>query len=132
MSYSVGSATTVREDDRWYPCWVGFAVALSLLLWVDLATTLAAAGQYGLEFEANPIMRGLLESGVLLTMTIHLLIFIAALVGFGTVVRIGQSLEGKSANRYRYCCYCWIGVLLIVGIGVAVNNLALVLVALIG
>ena len=128
MSGQFHSETT--DVAGWARCWVWFLVALVMLLWVDLATTIAAAGLYGLESEANPIMRSLLESGLGVTVAIHAGIFLVALAGFSMVVRVGVGLEEPRQQRYRVCCLGWIGLLLIVGTGVVANNLALVFVAL--
>lgn len=121
-----------RDGDGWRAYWLWFAVALLLLLWVDLATTVAAADHYGLEAEANPVMRGLLEAGISMTLAIHLLVFAVALAGFGVIVNIGRRLDNAAARHYRLCCLGWIGVLLIGGIGVTLNNVLLVIVAIIG
>ena len=122
--------TETADVAGWARCWVWFLVALIMLLWVDLATTIAAAGFYGLESEANPIMRTLLENGLGVTLAIHAGIFLVALAGFSIVVRVGVGLEEPLQRRYRVFCLGWIGLLLIVGTGVAANNLALVFLAI--
>lgn len=129
---AVESRTDGNQITGWGNCWLWFIVALVLLLWVDLATTLMAADVYGLTAEANPIMRGLLGAGLSITLLIHGIVFLLATIGFAVIVRIGQDLEDRRARRYRRCCLGWIGVLLVIGLVVAANNLALVLIALIG
>jgi hypothetical protein len=52
--------------------WDWIAVALFLLLTVDLLTTLAAARLVGADAESNPLMRWLLGRGVVIVIGAHL------------------------------------------------------------
>ena len=117
---------------EWKSCWWLFGIALGLLLWVDLATTIAAAHFYGLNAEANPIMRALLELGMGHVLVVHLLIFIMATIGFHFIILSSQSLEPAKQMQFRSVCVCWIGFLIVVGICIAANNIALVMIAVTG
>lgn len=124
-----GSCTGIFASE-WRNCWLYFGIALGLLLWIDLATTLAAAHFYGVGAEANPIMRMLLERGIGVVVLIHLVIFVIAVIGFHLIVLSGQRLDPVRQMRFRNICVGWIGLLIVAGIFVVANNLALVLFAI--
>ena len=126
------SATRSDRGPSWEQCWIWFCAALVMLLWIDLATTVAAANLYGLEAEANPLMRSLLASGISITVAIHVILFGLAIAGFAVVVAIGRKVETNRRSWYRRFCFCWIMLLLLIGVLVVANNMALVLIALIG
>lgn len=111
---------------NWRADWWWFALALLLLLGVDLATTYTAAGMYGLEFEANPVMRSLLAHGLSVTLAVHLAIMITVVVGFVAILRIGRSLDRDSRRRYHLWCRTWLAVLVVGGLAVSANNLVVI------
>lgn len=112
----------------WPSHWRRFIVALVLLIWADLASTMAAARVLGLSAEANPVMRWLLAQDLAIVLLVHCIIFLVALGAFAGVVRIGLSLDGRRADWYRIGCSLWITGMIIVGLVVVLNNLALTLV----
>ena len=120
------------SDLSWRGYWIGFAVALFFLLWVDLATTIVAASVHGLHAEANPIMRWLLAQGLLVTVTVHLLVLALVSLAFAGVMRVGRSLDGSTSRQYRIGCLVWLGTLIFLGLLVSVNNTAVTLIGLLG
>lgn len=116
----------------WRKHWWWYGVALGLLLAVDLLTTLLATHVHGLGAEFNPLMRLLLHQGVVITVLVHLFVAVIATLGFAHILQIGSSLEGVWRERYRMCCELWLAALLVVGVVVAANNLAVVAVGVVG
>jgi pheromone shutdown protein TraB len=118
--------TTRIADSRIEEYWDWIAVALFLLLAVDLLTTLAAARVVGVGAERNPLMRWLLGRGVLVVIGAHLAV--AALVtGFFRLLVARLRRTPAPANRYfARLIEAWLGVLVAVGLGVFANNLSVI------
>jgi len=117
------SGHAVELDDRVDQWWFWFGAALFLLIPVDLFTTLLAVGRYGTAVEANPLMRWLLERGLLVGTAANLL---AAGLGLWLFhVMIGRIR--RLSPVYRPVCVrlvdVWIGLLIVTGLVVVVNNL---------
>lgn len=104
--------------------WSWFAVALFLLLTVDLLTTIGAASKYGLAAESNPAMRWLLEQGIATVVGVHVAVIAMGAFGFAGVVYL---LRRGRAPHDRYLAYCieiWLGLLVAAGLTVFANNLS--------
>lgn len=112
-------------DSLWPKHWRRFLIAIMLLIWADLGSTLAAVDMVGLGAEANPLMRWLLGHELAIVLLVHMLVFVLTIIAFAGVVHIGQSLDGKQATWYRVGCSVWITGMIVVGVLVLVNNLAL-------
>ncbi|WP_311170739.1 DUF5658 family protein [Halobellus ordinarius] len=106
--------------DQW---WFWFAVALFLLIPVDLFTTLLAVGRYGTGVEANPVMRWLLEQGLFVGTVANLLAVGVAVWLFHVAI----DRVSRVSPSYRFACIrlvdVWIGLLIAVGLVVVANNL---------
>ncbi len=113
-------------EQSWERYWDWFAVALFLLLTVDLLTTMGAALIYGLEAETNPIMRWILSQGAATIIATHLAVLLLAAGGFGMLVRYGEGLTGRAADRFRLSFKLWLGLLIAAGLVVYANNLAVI------
>ena len=111
-----------RIDEYWD--WI--AVALFLLLAVDLLTTLAAARLVGTGAESNPLMRWLLGRGVIVVVGTHLAAVVLVTGCFRLLV--GRLRRTPSpANRYfALAIEAWLGFLVAVGLAVFANNLAVI------
>ena len=112
------------QQPAWRTYWIWFGMALLLLVGVDLGTTILAVQRHGIAGEINPIMRWLLEQGVVLTATVHLAVLALSVVGFAVILHIGRSLEPPARTQYRIWCERWLAVLVIAGAFVVANNIA--------
>jgi hypothetical protein len=106
--------------------WDWVAVALFLLVGVDLLTTLAAARVVGPGSEANPLMRCLLGWSVLVVVALHLLVVVLATGFFRLLVDLLRRTDPPRDRVLARLVEAWIGVLVAVGLGVFANNLAVV------
>jgi hypothetical protein len=118
--------TTRIADSRVEEYWDWVAVALFLLLAVDLLTTLAAARLVGAGAESNPLMRWLLGRGILVVVGAHLAVVVLVTGCFRLLV--GRLRRTPSpANRYfALAIEGWLGFLVAVGLGVFANNLSVI------
>jgi hypothetical protein len=118
-------ASTVT-DARIEEYWDWIAVALFLLLAVDLLTTLAAARVVGPGAESNPLMRWLLGRDVLIVVVAHLAVAVAVTGFFRLLIgRLRRTVP--PADRYfALLIEAWLGVLVAVGLGVFANNLSVI------
>lgn len=114
--------------DRYVPRWWAlFAVALFLLVPLDLLTTLIAVGKYGTVVEANPLMRWLLEQGLLAVTVVNLVVVLLVVGLFHVAIdRIRQAPQ-SSHRRLTHVVNLWVGVLLAAGTVLIVNNVLVIL-----
>lgn len=115
-----------EQEPHWERYWDWFAVALFLLLTVDLLMTMGAAGVYGLEAEANPLMRWTLQQGVVAIVLVHVATLLIAVAGFELLVGYGKQLHGRAQLRFQWSTELWLGFLVGIGLLVYANNLALI------
>jgi len=115
-------ATERRIEEYW--SWA--AVALFLLVTVDLLTTLAAAQQVGSAAEANPLVRWTLGRSVALLVAVN----VAAVVAVTACFRLLMAMLRRAPDPYRrYFAFgieLWLGGLLAAGLFVFANNLTVV------
>ncbi|WP_338737540.1 DUF5658 family protein [Haloplanus salilacus] len=114
------------DEARIEEYWDWIAVALFLLLVVDLLTTLAAVRVVGLGSEGNPLMRWLLGRDVNVVVVVHLA---AAVLVTGCFRLLTGRLRHTSPPADRYFALlieAWLGVLVAVGLAVFANNLAVI------
>jgi len=106
--------------------WDWIAVALFLLLAVDLLTTLAAARVVGHGAEANPLMRWLIDRPTLVVIGAHLVVVVLVTGCFRLLV--GRLRRTPSPADYYFALLIegWLGTLVAVGLGVFANNLAVI------
>ena len=121
------SATTDGLDANVQRWWYLFAVALFLLVPLDLFTTLLAVTKYGTVVEANPLMRWLLQQGMFAVIVVHLAVVgIVVWLFHAAVHRLRQAPPGQH-RTVSLAVNVWVGLLLISGILLVANNLAVVL-----
>jgi dipeptide/tripeptide permease len=106
--------------------WDWIAVALFLLLSVDLLTSLAAARLVGAGAESNPLMRWLLGRTTLVVVGAHLGV-VVFVTGFFRLL-LGRLRRTPSPADYYFALLIegWLGVLVAVGLGVFANNLSVI------
>lgn len=116
---------TAREE-RIEEYWDWFAVALFLLIPVDLLTTLGAVTQYGVGAESNPLMRWLLTEGVGMLLLVNLAAIVTVAYGFSALVR-RTALSPAPYDRYlERAIEAWLGLLVAVGLFLFANNLSVI------
>ncbi|MEE6209966.1 hypothetical protein U3A55_07355 [Salarchaeum sp. III] len=120
------SVSPVPEARRRREYWAWAAVALYVLLTVDLLTTMAAAEVAGVGAEANPYMRWALAQGVWTLVALNL----AALVVLAGLFWAVIALTTRTGDPYRdvvaLAYEVWVGLLIAAGLLVAANNLLVV------
>ena len=105
---------------RW---WRWFTVALLLLIPLDLLTTLIAVAEHGTAVEANPIVRWLLQQGLLAIVVVNLVAGILAVTLFHVAVEQFRRVIPSTPHPFVLFVNLWIGVLVATGAGLAVKNL---------
>lgn len=113
-----------RHVNRW---WGWFAVALILLIPLDLFTTLLAVGAYGIMVEANPIMRWLLQQGLVVVTLANLGVIGLAVVLFDAAIDHIQRVPPSYQPMITHAVNVWIGALILAGVVLVANNLFVLL-----
>lgn len=118
--------STRPVDPRLEEYWDWFAVALFVLITVDMVTTMYAAWYVGPAAEANPLMRWALGQGLLTLTAVNLAATVLAVGGFSWLLRL---LERTTPPYDRYVgrgVEAWLGLLISAGLFVFANNLSLI------
>lgn len=113
----------VEADDRVGRWWFWFAVALFLLLPLDLFTTLLAVGTYGIGVEANPIMRWLLQQGLVAVTIANLVVVGFVVYLFHVAIDRIQRVPPAYRSMVDPAISAWIGFLILAGLVLVANNL---------
>lgn len=113
-----------RQVDRW---WRWFGVALFLLIPLDLFTTLLAVGTYGTVVEANPIMRWLLQQGLLVVTVANLVVVGLAVALFHAAISHIRRVPPSYHPVLTRAVNAWIGLLIVAGVVLVANNLFVLL-----
>lgn len=115
-----------RSHARVREYWSWVAVALFLLVSLDLLLTLYAAATVGVEAESNPIMQWLLRQSTLVLIGSHLLVVVTAVALFDLLL----ALIAHAAPRYERVLIpaveIWLGLLVAAGLFVFANNLSVI------
>lgn len=119
----MGTRLEQRIDEYWE--WI--AVALFLLLAVDLLTTLYAGARLGVEGEANPIMAWLLVQPVTLLIAVHLGAAFLAVACFYALMEMLRQAPPGVRPYFAFAVELWLGFLLTAGLLVFANNTAVII-----
>ena len=111
----------LRLDEYWD--WA--AVALFLLLTVDLLTSLWAADVVGIEHEANPVMAWLLTQSLELIVLVHAGVLVLAVVFFYALFETARDLPAGYRRPVALSIEVFLGLLVAAGLFVFANNLSL-------
>jgi hypothetical protein len=117
---------TIDVDARVPEYWDWVAVALFLLVTVDMITTVYAARSVGLAGEANPLVRWSIASGPVAFGLVNLA---TVVVVAGLFDRVIETLQRTPAPYDRYLAggiEAWLGGLLAAGLLVFANNLIVI------
>lgn len=110
-------------DRESYWSWV--AVALFLLLPVDLLTTLLSAAVVGSDAEANPWMTWLLAQPLSVLVAVHLAVGAVAVAGFAAYEALSRRSERFGAVMLQ-AVRVYLALLVTVGLIVFLNNLTVI------
>ena len=119
-------ATATRLESRIEEYWSWAAVALYLLVTVDLLTTMFAAAELGIALESNPLMAWLLTRPLWVIVGVNLVAVVLAGVFFYGLM---QTLRRTPSPYDRYLAgavEAWLGGLVAAGLLVFTNNLAVI------
>lgn len=120
----MGTRETLNK--RFEEYWDWFAVALFLLVTVDMLTTMGATVEYGLAAEINPLVVWLLRHGLVAFMLANLVVVVLAVGAFSGVVEAVQRARAPYDAYLVYGIEVWLGVLLSMGLFVFANNLSVI------
>lgn len=111
-----------RVDEYW--SWI--AVALFLLLTVDLLTTMMAAGVSGVHAEVNPIVRWALLRGTPYLVAVNLVALFLLVVLFYGLLRLIRETPEPYDDVVAVSFEVWVGLLVASGLLVFANNLLVI------
>lgn len=103
--------------------WDWFAVALFILITVDMITTVFAAWYVGPGAEANQLMRWALGQGIMMVMVVNLAAIVVAVGGFYTLMQLVKTTDPPYDRIVALSVEVWLGLLIAGGLFVFANNL---------
>ncbi|MFB6135834.1 MAG: hypothetical protein ABEJ04_03665 [Halobacteriaceae archaeon] len=106
--------------------WDWAAVALFLLVPLDLLTTLYAAAEVGVAAESNPLVRWALARGVLAVVALNLAAVVLVAALFAGVLRMLERTPPPHDRRFGRLIEAWLGLLVVAGLAVFANNLSVI------
>lgn len=109
--------------DEW---WDWLAVALFLLIPVDLLTTFFATAQYSLAGEANPVMAWLLRQHPIIIVVTHILAVILSAVIFYGIDMLIDTIPEDYQRAFALVIELWLGLLIVIGLAVFANNVSVI------
>ena len=113
-------------DARAQEYWDWIAVALFLLVTVDMLTTVYAAQSVGLGAESNPFVRWSLSSGPVVFALVNLLTVVAVAGLFDRVLAVLARTPAPYDRYLAAAIEAWLGGLLAAGLLVFANNLLVI------
>jgi hypothetical protein len=114
--------TRLRLEEYWD--WV--AVALFLLVTLDLLTSLYAAHAVGLEHESNPLMAWLLGQSLPVIVAIHLGAVVLAAVFFHGLIELLRQTSPTYRRPMMRGLEVYLGLLVAAGLFLFANNLSVI------
>lgn len=114
---------TIEMDDYVRRWWLWFAVALFLLIPLDLFTTLLAVARYRIAVEANPVMRWLLHQGLFAVTVTNLVVVGLVVYLFHAAIEGIRCCTPVERTNLVSFINIWLGILIAVGLAVNANNL---------
>lgn len=111
-----------RHEEYWD--WV--AVALFLLLSVDLLTSLSAAATVGLEHEQNPLMAWLLVQHLAVVVAVHLWIAVVVVGLFAVIFAMARDVPRRLGRPVQMGIEIFLGLLVAAGLFAFANNMVVI------
>ncbi|GGL53280.1 DUF5658 family protein [Halocalculus aciditolerans] len=118
--------SAVPREQRRRRYWRRAGLALFVLLTVDLLTTALAVRAYGVGGEANPIMAYLLGSGFAVLLGVHLAVLAVLAALFYALIELAVRAPSPFDEVVAASFEVWSALLVVAGVVVAANNLAVV------
>ncbi|MFP4530348.1 MAG: hypothetical protein ACLFNC_03565 [Halodesulfurarchaeum sp.] len=106
--------------------WDWFAVALFVLITVDMITTVYAAWYVGPAAEANPLMRWALGQGMVTVTLVNLAATVIAVGGFALLMQLLEATDPPYDRYVAVGIQTWLGILIAGGLFVFANNLTVI------
>lgn len=106
--------------------WDWFAVALFVLITVDMLTTMFAGRVVGHQAEANPLIRWALGQGVLTLTVINLVAAVVAVTVFYNLIQILKRTAPPYDRFLEVSIEVWLALLISTGLFVFANNLMVI------
>lgn len=116
-----------RPESRIQEYWDWAAVALFLLIPVDLLTSIFAAEAVGLEHEQNPLMAWLLAQPIVVLIGVHIAAAVLAALGFWLLFRLVEYSDGRPGRVLQFLVEVYLGLLVAAGLFVFANNLSVII-----
>jgi hypothetical protein len=119
------SDRSADADDPLIPgYWDWVAVAMFLLVTVDLLTTLLAAAAYGVGAESNPLVEWLLGRPLWLVVTVNLVVVVLATAFFHALHEMVEATPAPYDRYFARGVEGWLGLLVAAGLFVFANNVS--------
>lgn len=106
--------------------WGWTAVALFLLLSLDLLMTLYAAADVGIARESNPVMQWLLTQSLVVLIGLHLAVVVVAATLFYGLAELVREAPTRHLRPLRLGIEVFLGLLVAAGLFVFANNLTVI------
>lgn len=106
--------------------WGWTAVALFLLLSLDLLMTLYAAADVGIARESNPVMQWLLTQSLVVLIGLHLAVVVVAATLFYGLAELVRETPTRHRRPLRLGIEVFLGLLVAAGLFVFANNLTVI------
>lgn len=106
--------------------WSWVAVALFLLVTVDVLTTVFAAAVVGPAAAANPLMRWALERGPAAVVGMNLAAVLVAVLLFYGLLEVVRRTPDPFDRCFALLVEVWLGLLLAVGLALLANDLSVI------
>lgn len=119
-------AVPIPRRERREEYWSWAAVALFLLLSVDLLTTIYAASVIGADAEVNPVIQWALGNGIQTLVGIHLVALLLLGLLFYGLIRLTWEAPEPYDTVVALSFEVWIGLLIAAGLAVFANNLLVI------
>jgi hypothetical protein len=116
----------IVDDGLYREYWSWVAVALFLLVTVDLLTTLFAAAVLGPAAESNPLMAWLIGQPLGVLVGVNVAVVVLATVFFYGVVRMLDRTPPPYDGYFAVVVELWLGALVAAGLFVFANNLSVI------
>lgn len=107
--------------------WDWIAVALFLLITVDMLTTLYASVNYGLVIEVNPVVRWALARGPVVLAMVNVIAVVLVVILFSVLMERIRRTPAPYDKHFAIGVEIWLGLLIAVGLLVFANNLAVII-----
>ena len=114
----------VQPDRRVEEYWDWFAVALFLLLPVDMLTSAGVAATHGLTAEINPLTVWLFRRSLVALAAANLLAAVSSAGAFAGVIAALRRTPSPHDTYFSYVIEVWLGLLVAAGLFVLANNLS--------